>query len=387
MTDNSYKHGGCDCHPLTGEHADQPHSAGDAKDCKEQPKNPATPPTWTEPNPCEHKDPCCDCKTVPTSEPDCLENLITAKTVEIAAAEKAKAFKTDLEALLVKAKAAKQEYTQEKHDKLVKLWDEQDKSIEELIRKLVCALPCWYCVIECYVCPYLNKMREAEERLKWDPTLYPAAHNLYDLLSWHTRDKERKERRFNRVKSVLTAWEKPAQTIEKTLTDNAKLIADANKALATDTSKVVFDVFLKLLPLHLAIAPPQSEKWTTRIDSSYTQFCCCDKPDPDDCCGPDVGKTEWSLRQRIIGPQPYLVHPNDYLKIICCLVDTRYGPAQTDFADAEAAVMKVESEIKRNKSLIEEGLKSFDKVARGAIPSVIDCADFKPGDTNQQQSV
>src|SRR5205085_1210804 len=114
----------------------------------------------------------------------------------------------------------------------------------------------------------------------------------------------------------------------------------------------VFDVFLKLVPMHLAIAPPEGPKWQTKIDKKYTVFCWCDTPSPDDCCGPDVGKIEWSVRQRLIGPQPYLVDPNDYIPLICCLVKNRYGPAQKELTDAQGELLKVEAEIKRDKDLV-----------------------------------
>lgn len=384
MTNSPYNQGGHECPPSTDNPAQQPHPPGDRTTCKPIPQT--TPPKWEKPEPCKKPNLHCECPDAPSAEADCLQDLITAKAKEIAKAEKAKAFKAELEALLGKAKAAKQDYTREKYEKLRKQWVEQDEAIYHLIRKLVCALPCWDCVIDCYICPLLNRMHDAEERLKWDPTKYPDAYNHYDMLHWHLRDKGVKERRFNRIKSVMAAWEKPAQTIEKILADNAKLIADAGKAIGTDAPKVIFDVFLHLVPLHLAIAPPQGSKWTTLIDKKYTKFCCCDtEGENDDCCGPDVGKTEWSLRERFIGPQPYLIDPNDYLNIICCLVDKRYGPAQQDLADADAKVLEIESEIKRDKALIEDGLKLFEKDAKGAIPSVIDCCDFKPGKENTRE--
>ena len=344
---------------------------------------PTKPPVWKEPEKCK-TDPDCGCKTPPSSDPNCLEKMITEKAGQLAAADKDKAFKADLEALLTKANAAKQEYTQDKYDKLVKQWVEQDEQICELIRKLVCALPCWHCVIECYVCPVINRMVESEAQLKWDPTKYPEAFNLYDLLHWRTRDKAVKELRFNRIKSVLAAWEKPAQTIEKTLTDNVKRIADANKALGSDAARVAFDVFMKLVPLHLAIAPPKTNDLQTCIDKKYTEFCDCDHSCPDDCCGPDVG--EWSIRERLVGPQPYLVDPDLYLDLICCLVDKRYGPAQKELTDAEGEVLKIEAAIKRAKDLVENGLKNFDKDARGAIPSVVLCCDEKVDQQTQGQS-
>ena len=94
----------------------------------------------------------------PPSDANCLEELIDEQAAAIAEAEKAKTFKAELEELLDKAKDASQEYTRDKYDELVKQWVEQDKQIAELIRKLVCAVPCWRCVIECYVCPLLNEI-------------------------------------------------------------------------------------------------------------------------------------------------------------------------------------------------------------------------------------
>jgi hypothetical protein len=291
-------------------------------------------------------------------------------------ADKAKAFKTELEALQTKARAASQEYSTDKYGKLLKQWQEQDRQIAELIRKLVCAVPCWKCVIECYVCSLLNELHYSEVWLYGDGTFCSDVHNLYDLRYWLERDLEAKQRRFQRIKSVLAAWEKPAQTIEKVLQDNAKLIADAEKALGTDSSKVVYDVFLKLVPMHLAIAPPAKDAdTTTKIDKKYTEFCGCDTGTPDDCCGPDVG--ELSLRERILGPQPYLIDPNDYFNVLCCLVKERYLPAKDKVADAEAAFQARDNEIKRRLAQIADALKpgAFEKAAKAAIPATIDCRD------------
>lgn len=360
-----------DCHSHTDNPADQPKPpVGDEK-CKDIPVT--DPPPRPKPEECK-VDPKCKCPTGPSSDPDCLETLIRDKATKVAAADKEKAFKAELEALLTKVNAARQDYTSDKYDKLVKQWVEQDEQIVELIRKLVCALPCWRCVIECYVCPLIYRMHNAEELLKWDPTKYPNAYNLYDLLYWATRDRALKQRRVDRIKSVLAAWEKPAQTIEKALTDDAKLIADANKALGSDASKVAFDVFMKLVPMHLAIAPPKGSKWHTNIDKKYTEFCCCDSaPDPDDCCGPDLGLVEWSLRQRLLGPQPYLIDPNQYKALICCIIKERYEGAQQQLLDADGRVLSLEDEIKALKDTIENGIKTFDKDAKGAIPSVVHC--------------
>ncbi len=307
--------------------------------------------------------------------------MIADQAAEIAAAEKAKVFKTDLEALLAKAKAAEQEYTKDRYDALVKLWVQRDGDIVDLIRKLVCAVPCWRCIIDCYICPLLNELHYVEQWLYGDGTLPSEVHNKYDLQYWRVRDKDQKERRYLRIKAVLAAWEKPAQTIEKALGDNKAAIEAALKALSTDAGKVVYDVFFRIIPLHLAIAPPKGSGVETAIDQQYTEFCACDTGTPDDCCGPDVGET--SLRQRLIGPQPYLVEAKDYFEIICCLVKHRYGPAKDAFAKAEAALAGIDNEIKNYKSQIENGLKSFEKDAKRAIPSAINCCDDSLGAPEQ----
>ena len=379
MSNYGHKHDDHDCKDHSDNPADQPKPPKGGEGCGKLPE--PKPPNYKKPDPCL-PNPKCYCPPGPGSDPNCLEILITKKAAVVAAAEKDKAFKAELEALLTKAKAAAQEYNKDTYDKLVKQWVEQDKEIADLIVTLVCALPCSYCVIECFVCPFINKMHDAEEALKWDPAKYPDAYNLYDLLNWHTRDKVVKERRVKRIADVLKAWEKPAQTIKKALDDDAKLIVDARSKVGTEPAKVAFDVFFKLIPMHLAIAPPAGGKWITKIDKKYTEFCYCDTGCPDDCCGPDVGLEEWSLRQRLLGPQAYLIDPNDYITLICCLVEKRYAPAQAQLNDAEAQVLTLETEIKRNKDLVENGLKAFFTDARAAIPTVINCCDFE----NEQKS-
>src|SRR3954463_13765716 len=97
--------------------ADQPQAPG-APPCPGLPASEQ--PILPEPEKCP--DPPCTCPQVPGSDPNCLEDLIQDQAAGIAAAEKAKVFKTDLEALLAKAKVVKQEYTADKYDKLLKQW-------------------------------------------------------------------------------------------------------------------------------------------------------------------------------------------------------------------------------------------------------------------------
>jgi hypothetical protein len=364
------------CEP-SSDPAGQPKDPGG--DCQKIPET--QPPELKEPEKCP--DPPCNCPHGPVTTSTCLDDMIAQQGAALAEADRTKVFKADLEALLAKAKAAKQDYTTDKYGKLIDEWKKQDAQIIDLIRKLVCAVPCWWCVIECHICPLLYEIRYREQKLYGDGTLYTEVHNLYDLRYWRERDRDQKKRMFDRVKNVLAAWEKPAQTIEKALADDAKLIADAGKFLAPDAPKLVYDVFLRLIAMHLAIAPPASVA-KTAIDKQYTQFCECDQGTPDDCCGPDVGVT--SIRDRLIGPQPYLVDPNLYFDIICCLVKQRYEPAKSALAKAEAAFQSVDADVKRYQTEIDDRLKSFEKDARGAIPNVVDCCSYEQPPSDQPPS-
>jgi hypothetical protein len=370
--------------PSAPKPADQPRPPDRGDKCKDIPES--KPPELKPPEKCPEPD--CNCPKGPGATPNCLEDLIAKQAAEIAAAKKAEAFKKDLEELLTKAKAAAQDYTRQKYDSLVKQWVELDGLIAAFIRKVECALPCWRCVIECYICPILNDLHYAEQWLYGDNTLPGDVHNLYDLQYWHTRDKAQKERRFNRIKEVLGAWDKPATAIEKILRDNKTLLESLDKSPSSAAGSVVVDLFLKLVPMHLAVAPPSGSAWTTKIGKEYTVFCECDTPpgEPDNCCGPDVG--ERTLRQRLIGPQPYLIDPNDYFTLICCLVEKRYGPAKDALGKAEADLAAVDDRIDRHKKQIEAGLnkEAFEKSAKGAIPSVIDCCVFKTDKDDSQST-
>lgn len=359
-----YSRDGTQC-PPSEDPADQPKDPGET--CEELPKD--EPPKLDEPKECPPP-PCC-CPPGPTTTSNCLDELIAQQAKEITEAERAKTFKAALEALLQKAKVAQQEYTQDKYDKLVKEWLRLDAEIAELIRKLVCAVPCWWCLIECHICPLLYEIRYREQKLWGDGTLYTDVRSLHDLRYWHERNRDAKRRAFERVKGVLAAWEKPGVTIEKVLADNAKLISDAGKFLAPDAAKLVYDIFLRLVPMHLAIAPPASTTWVTSIGKEYTQFCECDTGKPDDCCGPDVGVP--TVRERLIGPQPYLIHPNQYFSVLCCLTRERYLPAKDALAQAESDYERVDGEIKQFTTEIDEKLKSVATNARAALPTGVDC--------------
>ena len=368
MTENRRQQ---DCPPTPQDPADQPCVPTGGEKCAPIPTT--TPPTLVVPEPCEVD---CTCPKPPGSRPTCIDNLITKYTNEIAAADAAKTFKADLDAVLTKAKAADQDYTRDKYVALVKAWAENDDKIADLIRRLVCALPCWKCLIECYVCQLLDEMRIAEEYL-WADTAMPAElHNIYDLQYWYVRDAAVKDRQFQRIKAVIAAWEKPAATIDAANKANATLIDAINKSLGPENGKAAYDLFIKLVPQHLAIAPPRDSKWKTKIAKEYTQFCKCDVGKPDDCCGPDVGVL--SFRQRLIGPQPHLLDPKHFFKVICCLVEQRYAPAKDASTKANAAVSMIADKIKGYQDTagkVTGGLGWADKTIRPAIPSSIVCCD------------
>ncbi len=362
------------------EYADQPKPPADGEGCKE-PYEPKVP-EWHEPEKCPPPDRCCECPKPPGETSTCLDLLIAQQTEEIVAAENATAFKKVLEDLLKTAKDAAAKYTPDKYKELVDMWVEQDKRIVDLIHTIVCKVSCWRCVIDCEVCPLLYRVHDAEKSLYDDGKLYDTVHDLYDLEYFHKRNKEAKERRFQRISDLLTVWQTPDATIRSVLDKNSALIDSAMGNVGKEPGKVIYDTFIQIVPLHLAIAPPKGSKWKTRIEKQFTGFCQCGTPDPDDCCGPNVG--EGSLLSRLIGPQPYLIDPNDYFKLICCLVEKRYAPAQKQLRDAASALANVQARITAYENFLKTWRKDFN--ARARIASVTKCSDYKPKSASQHSS-
>ncbi len=364
--------------------ADQPHPQMDQ--CMDVPEGLPVPIVPT-PEPCDECPPSdCYCQPGSSMPSNCIEDLIATQAKEIAAAEKAKAFKAALEGLLSKAEAARKEYTQDTFERLSKTWSELDAEIAKLLHNLACGVPCWRCVIECHICNRLEDLRIAEQWLYAEGSPYVHANNLYDLQYWLAREKEKKERSFNRVTSVLAAWESPAKAIDKILNDNAKLIADANRALGSAPGSVIFDIFLRLVPMHLAIAPVRglnwadpNAAWKTKIAKKYTDFCTCDTGAQDYCCGVYLGEPGW--RQRLLGWQPYLIDPADLIKLICCIVEQRYGPAKNALAQIDADLTAVTDKIASYKGKLANASKSLEADAKAAIPSEVKCHKYERPET------
>lgn len=381
MNDYARKHPGHECPPPPEHPARQPNPPTGGEDCKPYPE--VKPPDLKGPEKCPPPDKCCKCPSKPDTPPTCLEDLIAEKEAELSGNENATKFKKDLEVLLEKAKTARQAYTRDAYEDLVEEWVKQDVQIAELIRKLVCAVKCWTCILDCHVCPLLNELHYAEKWLNDDGQLYTEVHDLYDLEYWHTRDLAAKKRTLDRLTGILGAWENPVKTIGDALKANKVLHDAANAVIGTEPGKAIYDVFLRLVPMHLAIAPP-AEHVKTKIDKKYTKFCECDDQPAQWCCGINVA--ERSLRQRLIGPQPYLIDPNQYFDLICCLVKNRYEPAQAAFNKADASLKAVQSRIANYVKALKDWQKDFEKNATGAIPKAPNCCDYEPDDDGHQGS-
>jgi hypothetical protein len=325
---------------------------------------------------CEPCEICCECPGKPPVGITCLDELIAKETKIAAMADRAKAFKADLQALQQKTNAALQDYNHKKYHELLTRWKKLDADLVEFIKKLVCAIPCWWCVVECEICPLLYIVRDLERKLNGTGARYNTVDSLQDLLYWWTRERDARKAKLDRIKAVMSAWEKPAATIDKVLTDNANFIANAGNILAANTATLLWDLFFRVVPLHLAIAPP-ADVATTGIDSKYVNLCPCDEDgDPDDCCGPNVGVL--SLRDRLIGPQPYLIKPFQYVDLVCCLATTRYHPAKEAWTDADSEVSKITDIITRVSGDITAKTASLAADAKARLSGPIDCRLYRP---------
>ncbi len=380
------------------------------KDPAPQPKPPTTPcepipigldpPCYTEPPPCKT---CCECPGAPSDQPSCLEDLIKKEADAINKGEQAKKFKTELEALLGKVKTATIEYTADSYKDLVERWRKEDDAIVCLVRSIQCALPCWWCVIECELCPLINDIVRRESKLSGlfktcdpkpappttppntppaTPPAEPCLTSLYDLRHWWWREKLRRTALFDHIAGVMRAWETPFKTIDATLKANAEILKTSAAALGIDqkqdAAKLLFDVFFRLIPQHMAIAPVADKpENTTKIEKKYVELCCCDNSDPlHECCGVVI---RWpTVRDRIIGPLPYLIAPDKYSDLICCLSTNVYQPAKQKAVEADSKYAELDTEVKAIEASIGAQLKSLPVDAKQRLGKTIDCTkDYK----------
>lgn len=391
-------------------------------DCEKLPKAPEVP-EIPQPGKCPER---CDCPSPPGGAPQtCLDDLIKCQNIIVKKAERAKAFADELTEIQNKVKSAQADYTQARFSDLRKTWKEQDGAILELIRKLVCAVDCWECLLECRLCKQLGEIRRLEDRLDGRPgdevsgtgPLTTQVHSLYDQKAWHERNVAQMEARMKRITDVMAAWEKPSGTLGDVLEKNGNLIQESQNLIASDSAKALYDVFMTLIPRHWAVRPRDpgpNKEWKSGIDEKYIRICECpettkQKPPPqqqagegqtagqnsgqqpchdddkgkcecdegmaDDCCGPDVGIL--SLRQRLIGPLPYLVDPAQFPALICCLTSNRLSPASDQLAAAQANLAASSAEIELVRKQIADKKAGIEATFREALPNPIDCSKYQ----------
>lgn len=367
--------------------ADQPKLPGTCAEIESGPPEP----TWTPPT-VDCQPPAC-CPQDPPASATCLDPLIEEQLKEITKAEQAKAFKTELEGLQQKTKTAKLDYTDAKYLALLERWKKEDGDIVEILPKLTCALKCWREQIQCFVCPLLYDIQIASRSLNGKAGPFPgknyspfarvfalpdAEKSLYDVQYWRQRNRAAKQAAFDRVKAVLAAWEKPGTTIDKVLSDNTALLQTIRTSLgAKDAGKLIYDLFLRVIPMHLLIAPPK-ETFTTGIDKKYVaDLCPCDGGIGDACCGSDAGVP--GVLADLLGPQPFLLKPSDYDAVVCCLVQKRYLPAKKALADADADLQATNNLITATLAAIADKKKSIEALAKAKLAQPFDCCSGEGG--------
>lgn len=311
------------------------------------------------------------CPAPPGTSATCLDPLIAEQQMLIDQADRATKFKKELEDLQGKAKLAKADYTTAIYLSLLERWKAEDKDIVDLIDKLKCTARCWREQVECFICPLLYDIKLDGERLDGSGKLYATVDSMYDLEYWRKRDEAAKKARFDRIGLVLAAWAKPGTTIDAVLTASAKLRASIRSGLgAPDAGKLIFDLYANVIAMHLLIAPPK-ETATTGIDRIYVDLCPCDTGAPDDCCGPDTGVP--TVLKDWLGPQPYLISPDQYDAVICCLVQTRYLPAKQAWSLAAANTLAISAAIAKKIASIADQKKNFEASAKAKLMLPFEC--------------
>lgn len=346
----------------------------------------------TPPKLCARPDcsPCCTCPPGPGDQSTCLDGLIRSEADAINKGEQAKKFKADLEALLGKVKAATLEYTPDNYKDLVERWKKEDDAIVCLIRSIDCALPCWTCVIECEICTLVYGIHNSELgltgnfQLAGEPPFNAAAEppcvkSLYDLRYWWWREKLRRETLFSHVAGVMKAWETPFKTIDGILKSNAEIIKTIAAALnidqKKDAAKYLFDL-VRLIRQHMDIAPPAAAA-VTGIDKRYVNICCCDQSPPlHECCGVIIRVP--TVLDRVVGPLPYLVKPEKYADLICCLATRVYQPVKKSAVEADSRHAELDTMVKDTEAAIAAQFKSLPADAKVRLGKTIDCKDYKP---------
>jgi len=309
--------------------------------------------------------------------------VITEESKKIAAADQAKAFVDVLGQIQKSANDAKGKYTRSVYESLRDGWIKFDGDLLlRVTKQLECTIRCWECVVECRLCPLLKAIRDRQLVLDGKVDNLPkSVDSLRELLCWHQRNVAFRQADFDRVNGVLTAWvTDPVGKLQKAMADNIDLAGKILDTMATDNVGALWNIFMRLLPLHMAIAP-RGQK--SAIDPAYLTICDnCDPDDPTWCCTVHVG--ERSIRQQLIGPVPYIVDPDRYPDVICCLVTQRYQKASVLLAKAKAEYAEVQSRIERVTTEIGDRKKSLADDFKGDLTTPIDCKQYWKKPANGQ---
>ena len=338
---------------------------GDDYGCDPLPTGPE-PPTLKLPETCKFR---CECPGNPKApEPPCFDELIACQSSLVDQGQRATQVVEDLKRMREDANKAKETYNRETYEVLKRTWEQQDKEVVAAIKAVTCNIPCWWCVIDCHVCQELYRIRWIEERLE-GPVGKPVAdiNSLRALELWHQRNVAAKQLRFDYIDKALKAWSNPAKTIKEALDANQQIIT------STDPTDRLLKVFFELIPRHLAIAP---RPLNSQIEDKYIRLCTmCDEHEPDDCCGPDVALP--SARQLLTEPQAYIVDPDEFFDLLCCIATQRFGPAKLQLEQAKADRDKVSAEVKSLEAELDQRKKDPLAKVRGNIPAQVDCDKYK----------
>jgi chromosome segregation ATPase len=286
-----------------------------------------------------------------------IETEIDKISGQLAVAERLKEYKATLEALLQKTKSAMEDYPVKKYTDLLKRWQDQDRSLKDLLAKLQCSITNWDDLLRQGVAPLFADIAALKGDLRMAPEgAEPAPGTGDGLYARRERQQLRLahlQARYEKARLDLAAWEKPAPTLEKILNENDKLAADIKKTMGQpEAPALLYDMFFKLLPMHYLVAPP--EAWSTRVNAKEFVIGC-------------AGAQAWKDLKEMLGPQPMLIEPAKYLDHIVEGPLKEYNTAKTRLADAAGDLQKTQDEIKRAEKSLDEKRKTLDKAARAAL--------------------
>lgn len=275
---------------------------------------------------------------------------------ELAAAERRREYKATLEALLQKAKSAMEAYPG-KYPELLQRWQDQDRSLKDLLAKIQCSIPKWEDLLRRSVAPLLKDIADLKDELGAAPEgAEPGECPPEGLYARRERQQLRLailQARGEKARLKLAAWDKPAAALEKILAENDKLAADFRKTIGLpEAPALLFDVFFKLLPMHYLVAPTEAK--STRLNAEEIVVRIADE-------------RAWTDLTELLGPQPTLIEPGKYLDHIVADPFNEYNATKTRLADAAGELQHTQDEIKRAEKALDERRKSLGKAARQAL--------------------